>query len=350
MGGGGSGQISHHHCRSPTHWAEGRFLQRWEEKTSIKRNSKYVTHNALWDNIQRWVRRVSKLVRSVFISWLLPCCLSAPPLATGWRLGEVWASGRGASRSSSLLLLSSLPEALAESEELLLPVLLICSITSTSARNSASSNTHFHSRLTHPADQSIKEVAETGSDLQADSWSCSPLLMSSSWGSGEGLSFGDGEVLAPTPGLMGARNTELGWLERIDCCSIRAWILLLPSALKHRKRVIPNHLNQWLEHYAWAYLVFLTWMLLLSFSSTNSPVSWLMMSTQSFWYGRLFPLKTVMGGVEPLKENSVNEHDPDKNRLDESNLLPGYEVMLWWPHRPSQPAAPPHSSCRLMLV
>lgn len=48
-----------------------------------------------------------------------------------------------------------------------------------------------------------------------------------------------------------------------------------------------------------SHLVFLTWMLLLSFSSTNSPVSWLMMSTQSFWYGRLFPLNTVMGGVEP---------------------------------------------------
>lgn len=56
-----------------------------------------------------------------------------------------------------------------------------------------------------------------------------------------------------------------------------------------------------------SHLVFLTWMLLLSFSRTNSPVSWLMMRTQSFWYGRLFPLNTVMGGVEPLKEtNSLN--------------------------------------------
>lgn len=71
------------------------------------------------------------------MSWLLPCCRSAPPLATVWRLGEVWLSGRGASCSPSLLLLSSpLPEALAESEELLLPLLLICSITSTSARSS----------------------------------------------------------------------------------------------------------------------------------------------------------------------------------------------------------------------
>lgn len=72
-----------------------------------------------------------RYLRSVFISW------SAPPLATGWRLGEVWLSGRGASCSLSLLLLSPLPEALAESEELLLPLLLICSITSTSALSSA---------------------------------------------------------------------------------------------------------------------------------------------------------------------------------------------------------------------
>lgn len=77
--------------------------------------------------------------RSVFMSWLLPCCRSAPPLAMGWRLGEVWLSGRGASCSPSLLLSSPLPEALAESEELLLPLLLICSITSTSARSSANS-------------------------------------------------------------------------------------------------------------------------------------------------------------------------------------------------------------------
>lgn len=103
------------------------------------------SHNALCNNIWRLLRlryftgRQGN-VRSVFISWLLPCCLSAPPLATGLQLGDVRLSGRGASRSSSLLLLSSLPEALAESEELL-PVLLICSITSTSARNSGGTNT-----------------------------------------------------------------------------------------------------------------------------------------------------------------------------------------------------------------
>lgn len=35
----------------------------------------------------------------------------------------------------------------------------------------------------------------------------SPLLMSSSWGSGDGLSFdGDGDVLTPAPGLVGALN------------------------------------------------------------------------------------------------------------------------------------------------
>lgn len=71
------------------------------------------------------------------MSWLFPCCRSGPPLAMGWRLGDVWLRGRGVSSSPSLLLLSSpLPEALPESEELLLPLLLICSITSTSARSS----------------------------------------------------------------------------------------------------------------------------------------------------------------------------------------------------------------------
>lgn len=77
------------------------------------------------------------------MSWLLPCCRSAPPLAMGWRLGEVWLSGRGASCSPSLLLSSPLPEALPESEELLLPLLLICSITSTSARSSATNSSRI---------------------------------------------------------------------------------------------------------------------------------------------------------------------------------------------------------------
>lgn len=57
-----------------------------------------------------------------------------------------------------------------------------------------------------------------------------PRLMSSRWGSGDGLSL-LGEVLGPAPGLMGARNCDDGWLTLADCCSIRAWILLLPSAL-----------------------------------------------------------------------------------------------------------------------
>lgn len=115
------------------------------EKRRLQKNNTYATHNALCTNIWRLLRlryftgRRGN-VRSVFISWLLPWCLSAPPLATGLQLGDVRLSGRGASRSSSLLLLSSLPDALAESEELL-PVLLICSITSTSARNSANANT-----------------------------------------------------------------------------------------------------------------------------------------------------------------------------------------------------------------
>lgn len=166
--------------------------------------------------------------RSVFISCVLPWDLFIP-LAMLFLLGERWVSCSPSLQELSL----PLPEQLPESEELL----LICSITSTSARSSR--------------------------------------LMSSSWGSGEGLSL-VGEVLAPAPGLMGVRNCAVSWLALTDCCSIRAWILLLPSAL-----------------------VFLTCMLLLSFSNINSPVSWLMMRTQSFWYDLLLPLNTVIGGVEP---------------------------------------------------
>lgn len=63
--------------------------------------------------------------------------------------------------------------------------------------------------------------------------------MSSSWGSGEGLSF-KGEVLGPAGGFVGALNgiggggggSWDGCGGRGGCCSIRAWILLLPSALK----------------------------------------------------------------------------------------------------------------------
>lgn len=63
--------------------------------------------------------------------------------------------------------------------------------------------------------------------------------MSSSWGSGEGLSF-KGEVLGPTGGFVGALNGIGGGGGggcggcggRAGCCSMRAWILLLPSALK----------------------------------------------------------------------------------------------------------------------
>lgn len=99
-----------------------------------------------------------------------------------------------------LELSSSLPEELSESEELLPLLLLICSMMSTSARSS--------------------------------------LLMSSSWGSGEGVSF-KGDVLGPAGGFVGARNGMGGGGGggcdgcggREDCCSIRAWILLLPSAL-----------------------------------------------------------------------------------------------------------------------
>ena len=90
-------------------------------------------------------RRSTSDSRSVLMSWLVPCCRSGPPLASGFRLGEAWpwwwcgsgGSGGGgacASCSPSLLELSS---PLAESDEELLPLLLICSMTSTSARSSA---------------------------------------------------------------------------------------------------------------------------------------------------------------------------------------------------------------------
>jgi hypothetical protein len=83
-----------------------------------------------------------------------------------------------------------------------------------------------------------------------------PLLMSSSWGSGEGLSF-TGEVLGPTGGFVGALNGMGGGgggggcdgcEGRVGCCSIRAWILLLPSALKwdrHSIRQAKTNMTRW---------------------------------------------------------------------------------------------------------
>lgn len=142
------------------------------------------------------------------MSWLLPCGRLVPLAMAGLLLEGCWCEGCGDAgpRSSPPLLelSSSLPEELSESEELLPLLLLICSIMSTSALSS--------------------------------------LLMSSSCGSGEGLSF-KGEVLGPTGGFIGALNGIGGGGGggggggcdgcggRVGCCSIRAWILLLPSAL-----------------------------------------------------------------------------------------------------------------------
>lgn len=148
------------------------------------------------------------------MSWLLPCCRSTPPLTAGRRLGEVWLSGRGASSSPSLLLLSSpLPEALAESEELLLPLLLICSMTSTSALSSVGIESvglkfPFNPSPLHRDPGRIVSLLMFGNELtDVCGWTSSPLLMSSSCGSGEGLSFvWEGDVLIPVPGLVGALN------------------------------------------------------------------------------------------------------------------------------------------------
>lgn len=82
-----------------------------------------------------------------------------------------------------------------------------------------------------------------------------PLLMSSSWGSGEGLSF-KGEVLGPTGGFVGALNGIGGGGGggcdgcggREGCCSIRAWILLLPSALKWDTDITSEKQKQWSSH------------------------------------------------------------------------------------------------------
>lgn len=82
---------------------------------------------------------------SVFMSWLLLWDLSVPltmgmgmGMDMGMRLGEGcwWGAGERSSSPSLLELSSPLPEQLPESEELLLQLLLICSITSTSARSS----------------------------------------------------------------------------------------------------------------------------------------------------------------------------------------------------------------------
>lgn len=124
--------------------------------------------------------RVRRYSRSVFMSWLLPCCRSAPPLAMGWRFGEVWLSGRGASCSASLLLLSSpLPEALAESEELLLPLLLICSITSTSARSSVNGSRVNNKTQSNTYESNIC-CAPCVRIKFGHGWTSLPLLMSSS--------------------------------------------------------------------------------------------------------------------------------------------------------------------------
>lgn len=86
-------------------------------------------NTCLW--LQQWIKWLWILLRSVFISWLLPCDLFIP-LAMLFLLGERWVSCSPSLQELSL----PLPEQLPESDELLLPLLLICSITSTSARSS----------------------------------------------------------------------------------------------------------------------------------------------------------------------------------------------------------------------
>lgn len=82
-----------------------------------------------------------------------------------------------------------------------------------------------------------------------------PLLISSSCGSGEGLSF-KGDILGPAGGFVGALKGTGGGGGgscdgcggRVGCCSIRAWILLLPSALKWDTDIKSEGENQWFSN------------------------------------------------------------------------------------------------------
>ena len=146
------------------------------------------------------------------------------------RMGMLWLSGAGGgagvrSSSESLLLeLSSLlEEELLESEEL--SPLLSWSMTRASAISSVNTSTK------------IKKCGFIRNNPQpSKSPSLTPLSMSSMGDAGDVFSLG-GEPLELVEVLLLLLVLLLlfiCWLRRLVCCSMREWILLLPSALgKH---------------------------------------------------------------------------------------------------------------------
>lgn len=113
-----------------------------------------------------------------------------------------------------------------------------------------------------------------------------PLSMSSMGDAGDIFSLG-GELLEPGVVLLPPLPPVfICWLSRLVCCSRRDWILLLPSALKHA-RASPQ-CSSYTQRSSWgtllplSHLVFLTAMLLLSFSRRYSPVSWFTIRMHSF--------------------------------------------------------------------
>lgn len=125
-------------------------------------------------------------------------------------------------------------------------------------------------------------------------WDTLPRSISSIGDDGDIFSLG-GELLVLDGALL-PLPVFICWLSLLVCCSSRDWILLLPSALQGKENMtvyilklsfkgIYHEINDksiWLWTQKCYYLVFLTAMLLLSFSRRYSPVSWLTMRIHSF--------------------------------------------------------------------
>lgn len=121
-----------------------------------------------------------------------------------------------------------------------------------------------------------------------------PRSISSMGDDGDIFSLG-GELLVLEGALL-PLPVFICWLSLLVCCSSRDWTLLLPSALQRKQDLTVYLLNTsfkeiyheinyksiWIGTQKLYYLVFLTAMLLLSFSRRYSPVSWLTMRIHSF--------------------------------------------------------------------
>lgn len=185
--------------------------------------------------------------------------MSPPPLSWGrlvllvLRTGMLWlaeAAGGAVARSSSESLLLELPSLLEDDELFDELSLLIWSMTCASAINSAHEKQTCHMRrssshdviqpLNHNETWKLMKV-----DLKMSCWL--PRSMSSMGDAGDVFSLG-GELLelaelllVPLPPLLLLVFVFTWWPMRLVCCSMREWILLLPSALENPKSM--NKLN-----------------------------------------------------------------------------------------------------------